>query len=198
MRLSKHLILILIVLSFANISYANNKLIKARIVRIVDGDTTDIIVLNNTSNHRIIRLRLIGIDTPEKYHSHKLTKDSEKCNISRERMSHLGYLSTRRARRYLHRKHIVYVTIYGIGYYYRKLAIVYYIKNNKLIDYNNRIVRDGYACLYKYRSKALSKKEHYKLQQSLLYAKKHRRGLWRYHYQTMNCLCGNPCKSKNK
>ena len=54
---------------------------KATILKITDGDT----VWVNMQDQRV-KLRLLGIDTPEEYHSSKMTKDLKRCNVSYQEM----------------------------------------------------------------------------------------------------------------
>ncbi|BAI81726.1 thermonuclease (plasmid) [Deferribacter desulfuricans SSM1] len=149
----------------------------ARIIKISDGDT--FIVLNQ--NNQKIKLRLMWIDTPEKYSSKKLNKDVIKCNTTKKEMIKLGKLATSYAKKYFADSKNVEVDYYGKGYYNRRLAVVY--KKGYDQPYNFEIIRNGYACIYK---KAKYPKV---LDKYLKEAKKYRRGLWAINPELMSCLC---------
>lgn len=58
--------------------------------------------------------------------------------------------------------------------------------------YNEKIVADGYACVYKYHghnSKQLSWEEFNKLNRLIQEAKKHKKGLWGRDCRVMERLC---------
>ena len=81
------------------------------------------------------------------------------------------------------------VVIYGTGHYGRTLALIYLPDGT---CYNERIVQDGYSCVYKYRghkSKELPQDEWVRLNQLLEEARKNHVGLWRKYYNVMECLC---------
>ena len=149
----------------------------ARIIKISDGDT----FIVKDENNKKVKLRLIWIDTPEKFASKKLKKDIAKCGVKGKRIIKLGKLATSYAKRYFKSSKNIKVDYYGKGYYGRSLAVVY--KKNADIPYNFDIIKDGYACIYK-------KKRYPKiLDKYLKEAKTNRRGLWGIDYEVMECLC---------
>jgi endonuclease YncB( thermonuclease family) len=150
----------------------------ARISKISDGDTFHIL-----QDGKDITLRLIWIDTPEKFNSKKLEKDAYKCGVDKSRMIKLGNLATSYAKQYFKDSKNIEVDFYGKGYYQRSLAVVY--KRGSEIPYNFDIIADGYACIYK--------KEAYPkqlLDVLLERAKSELKGLWGVDYNVMKCLCG--------
>jgi micrococcal nuclease len=81
------------------------------------------------------------------------------------------------------------VDIRGYGYYGRALAMVYLPDGT---CYNERVVADGYACVYKYhghKSKQLSWEEFNKLNRLMQEAREHKKGLWGRDYRVMERLC---------
>ncbi|MCD6398951.1 MAG: thermonuclease family protein [Candidatus Aenigmarchaeota archaeon] len=136
-----------------------------------------------------VKLRLLGIDTPEKFKSRKLARDARECGVSQGYMKNLGQEATHYAKSLLHKGQKVKVVVYGRGYYGRTLALIYLPDGT---CYNERIVADGYACVYKYyghKSRELPWDEWFRLNQLLEEAKKNRRGLWGKDYRVMECLC---------
>jgi len=157
---------------------------KATILRIIDGDT--FLVLLNGKRERI---RLLGIDTPEKYWSKKLRRKAKMCGVREGKISRLGAEATKYAKGLIHKGDQIYLETRGRGYYGRILAFVY-LKDGTC--YNEKIVADGYACVYKYRgrkSKQLSWDEFFKLIKLLNEAKSYKRGLWGEDFKLMECLC---------
>ena len=132
-------------------------------------------------NNQKVKLRLLWIDTPEKFSSRKLNKDAQFCGVSKKRIVRLGNMATSYAKRYFKNSKNIEVDYYGRGYYGRRLAVVY--KKGNTQPYNFDIIADGYACIYK-------KAEYPQvLDQLLKRAKKERRGLWDVDYEVMDCLC---------
>ena len=70
----------------------------AVITKITDGDTVWVRMYGSR-----VKLRLLGIDTPEEYYSKKMLKDVRMCGTSYNRMKQLGLAATRHARTMLHR-----------------------------------------------------------------------------------------------
>lgn len=150
----------------------------ARIAKISDGDT--FIVQNDKGEE--IKLRLLYMDTPEKFKSQKLKKDAEKCSVSVNRMIKLGNMATSYAKEYFKGTKNVVVDYYGKGYYGRSLAIIY--KNGSEISYNFDAIANGYSCIYK-----KSKYPKQLLDILLKQAKESKKGLWGIDYEVMECLC---------
>ncbi len=148
----------------------------AKVEKIADGDTLTV----RLENGKKAKLRLLWIDTPEKNEGYKLLKDVERCGTSKKRMREAGQKATAYAKRNFHKGDRVKVKIEGQGHFKRYLALIW---NKKGELYNEEIIKDGYACIYR---KAKYPKY---LEKLLADAKKNRRGLWRDYYDIMNCLC---------
>ena len=170
------LFVITLILNFSIVLQAES-FHKVKLLKISDGDTFVV-----WDNGKKIKLRLLYIDTPEKYSSKKLTKDARACGVSKKRMRKLGMLATKYAKSYFRGQKYIMVSYKGKGYYKRTLAVVKRI--NKDTTYNSDIVRDGYSCIYR--------KAHYPDSYSKLLnlARKAGKGLWSVNYKVMQCLCG--------
>jgi len=118
---------------------------QAVVLKVSDGDTVWVRI-----DHKEVKLRLLGIDTPEKFESKKLYREASECGVSAKYMKSLGKMATSHAREYLHEGDQVKVIIYGHGYYGRALAFI--ILSNGT-NYNEQMGVDGYACVYKYRGR---------------------------------------------
>ncbi|MCD6176743.1 MAG: thermonuclease family protein, partial [Candidatus Cloacimonetes bacterium] len=107
----------LFLLSF--LSFAG-QLQPATILKITDGDTFWVSIDSQKT-----KLRLLGIDTPEKYSGYKLKRDASGCGVSQKYMASLGKSATKYAKRLVKAGDTVQVDIRGYGYYGRALAMVY-------------------------------------------------------------------------
>jgi len=128
----KYLILILFLIDFA---FAQNTVIK-----VYDGDTFQI----DTGE----KVRLLGIDTPEKWNSEKLDKDSERTGKDKELIKKLGQLASDYAEALLLNQKVVLVadsTNSDTDRYGRLLRYAY-LEDGTF--FNLRIIRDGYAYAY--------------------------------------------------
>lgn len=152
----------------------------ATILKISDGDTIWVLM-----NGEKVKLRLIGIDTPEKFSSKKLKREAAECGVVPGYMKNLGQEATHYAKSLLHKGDRVWVVIYGFGRYGRALAMVYL---NDGTCYNERIIKDGFACVYK-RSRELPPQMMKKLLLLQQEARRKRRGLWGRDFEVMECLC---------
>lgn len=120
---------------------------KLTITRVVDGDTFEL------SDGR--RVRLIGIDTPEKYYSEKLERDAERTGQDIEVIRELGRAASRYAQKLVEDAYV------ELEYdpanaasdhedrYGRALAYVWVIADGRRrFCVNERLVADGYATAY--------------------------------------------------
>jgi len=157
----------------------------ATVTKISDGDT----IWVRTDSGKKLKIRLIGIDTPEKYSGRKLERDASHCGVKAGRIKNLGQLATHHMKTLLHKGDRVKIVPRGRGYYKRLLAYVILPDGSNL---NYRMVADGYACVYTWHGKrpeGVGVLEFVKLKAFLLQAKKEERGLWRVDFELMNCLC---------
>lgn len=163
--------LFFLILSFS-LSFALER--TAMVTKVTDGDT-----LHATTGKENIKIRILYIDTPEKYGGAKLEKDSKKAGISTKDEQDLGQLSSGYASKFFQKGDTVIINSDKKDQYGRTLATV---KKNG-IDYSTQIIKDGYACIYK---KAKYPKE---LNEALQSAKNGKKGLWGIDYDVMSKLC---------
>jgi micrococcal nuclease len=145
------------------------------VIRISDGDTLWV----EKENGEKIKIRVYGIDTPEKYWSHKLEKQAKECKVDPESIIYLGKLASKHAHLYLYPKEEVKVISYGKGYYGRLIGKII-LPNGK--DYGYLMVKDGYACVYKWNTSK-------KYIKAMREAEKEHKGLWGINPSLMHCLC---------
>lgn len=136
------------------------------VTKVNDGDTFEI----DTGE----RVRLLGIDTPEKWESGKLDKDSERSGKDKEIIKKLGTLSSQYTEDLLLNKKVVLIadsTNDDKDKYGRLLRYVY-LEDGTF--FNLKIIQDGYAYAYtKY--PIIYKEEFLKAQKD---ASENNRGLW--------------------
>jgi len=176
----KRFFLFLFIFFFFNFSTFAQESYFATVLQVCDGDTIWVLI-----NNQKIKLRLIGIDTPEKFQSKKLKREAKACHVNPKYMREFGRIATEYAKKLLHKKEKIKVVIYGYGYYGRALALVYLADGS---CYNESIIRDGYACVYE-RSKELPPEILERFLSLEKEAKEKRRGLWGKDYYLMKCLC---------
>lgn len=146
----------------------------AIVTHVTDGDTIHV-----KMNGKEEKIRILYIDTPEKYGGSKLEKDAKKAGISADKEQELGKLSSGYAAKFFHQGDKVNVTSDKKDQYGRMLGTV--SKNG--VDYSTQIIKDGYSCIYK---KAKYPKE---LDNVLQEAKESKKGLWSVDFEVMNRLC---------
>ncbi|MFA6685098.1 MAG: thermonuclease family protein [Arcobacteraceae bacterium] len=164
--------IIFLIVTLVTLSFSREYI--GTIVKVTDGDTIQV-----QSNSEILSIRVLYIDTPEKFGGSKLEKDSKQTGINSKKLQELGKLSSNYASKFFKKDDVVKVVSYKKDRYGRLLGEIY--KNN--INYSYKIVSDGYACIYK--------QEKYPMELSalLIDAKSKRNGLWGVNYQAMEALC---------
>lgn len=137
---------------------------QAVVQRIVDGDTLQL------SDGRMVRL--IGLDTPEKFKSKKLERDLQKTGQSHAEVVAQGVAASMHTKNLLADPHVILkYDRQRIDKYGRLLA---YVRLKSGIMLNEQIIRDGFGCAYarfefRYRDEFLALERD---------AQQARRGLW--------------------
>jgi micrococcal nuclease len=134
--------------------------------RVVDGDT---FLLSNGE-----RVRLLGIDTPEKYESKKLDKDVEATKQDKKTIKKLGQLASDYVKELAEGKKVILEREpnYEDKDRYGRLLRWVYLEDGTFI--NGKIVKDGYAQVYE--KFPVSKLEELRKYQKE--ARENKRGLW--------------------
>ncbi len=136
------------------------------VTRVIDGDTFE---LNDGS-----RVRLIGIDTPEKYDSEKLERDASVSKRDKETIKKLGNIATEYVKSFVEGKKVYLENDpqnKDRDKYGRLLRYVY-LEDGTLI--NAKILKDGYA--YIYEKYPFSKQQEFR--ELYREARENNRGLW--------------------
>jgi len=158
----------------------------ATVSEIVDGDT----IWVQTESGERIKVRLVGIDTPEEHSSRKLRRDASRCEVGTASIEDLGELATVHLKELLQEGDTVKIISKGHGYYGRLLAYVVLPEDGTNVNY--QMVEDGYACVYTWHGKkpdSVTEEEFDKLVSLMQEARSERDGLWEENFQLMNCLC---------
>jgi micrococcal nuclease len=134
--------------------------------RVVDGDT---FLLSNGE-----RVRLLGIDTPEKYESKKLDKDVEATKQDKKTIKKLGQLASDYVKNFVEGKKVYLEKEpnYDDKDRYGRLLRWVYLEDGTFI--NGKIIKDGYAQVYE--KFPVSKLE--ELRKNQKDARENKRGLW--------------------
>ncbi|MFA5403962.1 MAG: thermonuclease family protein [Ignavibacteria bacterium] len=134
--------------------------------RVVDGDTFEL-----SSGEKV---RLLGIDTPEKYESKKLEKDVEAKGQDKKTIKKLGKLASDYVKNFVEGKKVILEKEpnYEDKDRYGRLLRWVYLEDGTFV--NGKIVKDGYAQVYeKFPVSKLDELRKYQKE-----AKDNNRGLW--------------------
>lgn len=105
----------------------------ATITRVVDGDTVDAMIDVGFCIHLACRIRLIGINTPEK----------------RGKTRELGLAATEHMESMLSSPGKIHVVSHGLGKFGRLLGVLIHIdRNGKRTDLNQQMIQDRHALPY--------------------------------------------------
>lgn len=134
--------------------------------RVVDGDTFE---LENKE-----RVRVLGIDTPEKYESEKLEKDAERTGRDKKTIQRLGKLASDHAKELIEGKKVNLIPEpnYDDKDVYGRLLRYVYLEDGTF--FNKKMIEDGYA--YAFRKYPISKLDAFV--QAENDARINKRGLW--------------------
>ncbi len=136
------------------------------VTKVIDGDTFK---MSDGS-----KVRLIGIDTPEKFDSDKLDRESDISGRDKETIKKLGEAASEYVRKLVEGKRVTLVSETGyedLDKYNRLLRYVY-LEDGTFV--NARIIEDGYANVYN--AAQVSKiNEFRRLERE---ARENKRGLW--------------------
>lgn len=136
------------------------------VAKVVDGDTFK---MSDGS-----KVRLIGIDTPEKYDSDKLDRESDMTGRDKETIKKLGEAASEYVRKLVEGKRVTLVRESGYEDKdkYNRLLRYVYLEDGTFV--NARIIEDGYANVYN--AANVSKiNEFRRLERE---ARENKRGLW--------------------
>lgn len=113
---------------------------EALVKRVVDGDT---FLLSNGE-----RVRLLGIDSPEKFESKKLDKDAEISGQDKKTIQKLGQLASDYVKNFVEGKKVYLEREpnYEDRDKYNRLLRWIYLEDGTFV--NGKIVKDGYAQVY--------------------------------------------------
>jgi micrococcal nuclease len=156
---------LLVLLGFVALGFS----FPAKVIRISDGDT---IWVENLQTYEKVKVRIWGIDTPEKFYGSKLYREAKHCGVEPETIHYLGVEASKHAHLYLYPGEKVEVIPKGVGGYGRLLGQVI-LPNGS--DYGLLMIEDGYSCVY-WRTAPDSYIE------AMKEAERDRNGLWEVNY----------------
>jgi micrococcal nuclease len=111
------------------------------VIRVIDGDTFE---LDNKE-----RVRMLGIDTPEKYESSKLDADVQRNGMDKKTIQKLGELASIYTKRLIEGKKVTLIpeSNYDDKDVYGRLLRYVYLEDGTFV--NKNIVEEGYATAYR-------------------------------------------------
>jgi len=114
-----------------------------KVVRVIDGDTFTCTLKSGEE----IKVRLLGVDTPESRVNPKLERDVQKSGLQREEILHMGKIAAEFTKKLLPEGEIVYLEqdVQKTDKYGRVLAYVW-LKDGRML--NEVLVREGMAQVY--------------------------------------------------
>lgn len=115
--------------------------------RVIDGDTFE--VDSKDDNGKYYRVRMLGIDTPEKYESEKLNRDAERTKQDKKTIQKLGTLASDYTKSLIDGKKVRLVPEpnYEDKDKYGRLLRYVYLEDGTFV--NKKIIEDGYANAYR-------------------------------------------------
>ncbi len=140
--------------------------------RVIDGDTFEID--SKDENGKYLHVRLLGIDTPEKYESAKLEKDAERSGKDKKVIQRLGQLASDYVKKLCEGKKVILEPEpnYEDKDVYGRLLRYIYLEDGTFV--NKKIVEEGYGNAFrKYLVSKLN--EIIKAEED---ARRNNRGLW--------------------
>lgn len=147
--------------------------------RVIDGDTFEISEREENGKFQSdkvpnLKVRILGIDTPEKYESSKLDRDSERTKMDKKTIKKLGELATDYTRRLIEGKNVTLIPEqnHDDKDKYGRLLRYVYLEDGTFV--NKKIIEDGYAVAY--RKFGISKLQ--ELIKAEGEARNQKRGLW--------------------
>jgi micrococcal nuclease len=115
--------------------------------RVIDGDTFELD--GKDENGKYLRVRLLGIDTPEKFESGKLDKDAERTGKDKKTIQRLGQMASDYVKKLAEGKRVILVPEpnYEDKDVYGRLLRYIYLEDGTFI--NKKIVEDGYGVAFR-------------------------------------------------
>lgn len=140
-----------------------------KVTKVFDGDTFEVEISGKKE-----KVRMLGIDTPEKYDSEKLDRDTERTKRDKETIRKLGSLSSDYTVRLIGGKKVKLI-LDAKGDQndkYGRLLRYVYLEDGTFV--NKKIVEEGYATAFR-KFKVSKEKELIEAEKN---ARENKRGLW--------------------
>ena len=158
-------------LSGSKVAEASEKRVPCRVVKVYDGDTFKC----RLESGEEVKVRLIGIDTPESRRNRKAYRDAEKSGKSVEEIVRLGKMASEFTKRLIPPGTVVYLeTDVQLHDRYGRLLAYVYLPDGRML--NEVLVEEGYATVYPFPPNVKYAERFVELQRK---AMMERRGLWR-------------------
>lgn len=144
---------------------------KCKVVKVYDGDTFECVLPSGEE----VKVRLIGVDTPESSVNRKAQRDSERSGRSLQEIVKLGKKASEFTKRLIPPGTVVYLeTDVQLHDKYGRLLAYVYLPDGRML--NEVLVEEGYATVYTVPPNVKYEKRFLELQRK---AMSEGRGLWR-------------------
>lgn len=145
--------------------------VPCRVVRVYDGDTFKC----RLDTGEEVKVRLIGIDTPESRRNRKAYRDAERSGKSVEEIVRLGRKASQFTKSLIPPGTVVYLeTDVQVHDRYGRLLAYVYLPDGRML--NEVLIREGYATVYTFPPNVRYAERFVKLQRE---AMREKRGLWK-------------------
>jgi micrococcal nuclease len=143
--------------------------VEANVTKVLDGDTFEVLISGKKE-----KVRMLGIDTPEKFDSDKLDRDAERTKKDKQTIRKLGELASDYTTRLIGGKRVVLIPDPKGDEKdkYDRLLRYVYLEDGTFV--NLKLIEDGYATAFR-RFNVSKQKEFVEAEAD---ARKSRKGLW--------------------
>ncbi len=122
---------------------SRSKGVPCKVIKVYDGDTFKC----KLEDGEKVRVRLIGIDTPEKRKNKKLMRDSRRLGIPPEEIIEMGKIASQFTKKLIPPGTVVYLeTDVQIHDRYGRLLAYVWLPDGRML--NEVLLREGYATIY--------------------------------------------------
>ncbi len=150
---------------------ASQDKIPCRVIKVYDGDTFQC----KLENGERIKVRLIGIDTPESRRNRKALRDAQRSGVTVEEIIRLGKKASAFTKRLIPPGTVVYLeTDVQLHDRYGRLLAYVYLPDGRML--NEVLIQEGYATVYTVPPNVKYAERFVELQKKAIEGKK---GLWK-------------------
>ncbi len=165
---------LLIIVGFVHAFFNTNNVtskIPCVVTRVVDGDTFHC----KLQGGKDVKVRLIGVDTPESSYNSKTKRDAKRSEMSIQEIMKMGKMAAEFTKMLIHKGDVVYLEfdVVKTDKYGRLLSYVW-LKDGRML--NELLIKEGYAKVYTIPPNVKYQERFIEAQR---YARENRKGVWK-------------------